>query len=94
MSALATPPVPVAHSGRNPNSTATGGDGSGRLSVSLVRGRSVATEVHSRNPFRWLVPRSAALVHHGGIGTLSQGLAGGVPQVVMPMGFDQPLMTR
>ena len=40
-------------------------------------------------PFRWLVPRSAALVHHGGIGTLSQGLAGGVPQVVMPMGFDQ-----
>jgi UDP:flavonoid glycosyltransferase YjiC (YdhE family) len=40
-------------------------------------------------PFGWLVPRSAALVHHGGIGTLSQGLAGGVPQVVMPMGFDQ-----
>lgn len=40
-------------------------------------------------PFRWLVPRSAALVHHGGVGTLSQGLAGGVPQIVMPMGFDQ-----
>ncbi len=40
-------------------------------------------------PFRRLVPRSAALVHHGGIGTLSQGLAGGVPQVVMPMAFDQ-----
>ncbi len=40
-------------------------------------------------PFRWLVPRSAALVHHGGIGTLSQGLAGGVPQILMPMGFDQ-----
>ena len=57
MSPLATPPVPGAHSGWNPNSTATGGDGSGRLSVSLVRGRSVATEVHSRNPFRWLVPR-------------------------------------
>ena len=40
-------------------------------------------------PFSWLVPRSAAMVHHGGIGTVSQGLAGGVPQVVMPMGFDQ-----
>jgi rhamnosyltransferase subunit B len=40
-------------------------------------------------PFSWLVPRSAALVHHGGVGTVSQGLAGGVPQVVMPMGFDQ-----
>ena len=35
------------------------------------------------------MPRAGALVHHGGIGTLSQGLAGGVPQVVMPMGFDQ-----
>ena len=40
-------------------------------------------------PFRWLVPRAAALVHHGGVGTLAQGLAAGVPQVVMPMGFDQ-----
>jgi rhamnosyltransferase subunit B len=40
-------------------------------------------------PFSWLVPRAAALVHHGGVGTVSQGLAGGVPQVVMPMGFDQ-----
>ena len=40
-------------------------------------------------PFRWLAPRSAALVHHGGVGTLAQGLAAGVPQVVMPMGFDQ-----
>lgn len=40
-------------------------------------------------PFRWLLPRAAALVHHGGIGSLSQALAAGVPQVVMPMGFDQ-----
>ncbi|HLL88375.1 MAG TPA: nucleotide disphospho-sugar-binding domain-containing protein, partial [Tepidisphaeraceae bacterium] len=41
-------------------------------------------------PFSQLLPRCAALVHHGGIGTTSQGLAAGVPQLVMPMSHDQP----
>jgi UDP:flavonoid glycosyltransferase YjiC (YdhE family) len=40
-------------------------------------------------PFRWLLKQSALLVHHGGIGSMSQALAAGVPQVIMPMGFDQ-----
>lgn len=40
-------------------------------------------------PFRWLLPRVKVLVHHGGIGSLSQALAAGVPQVIMPMAFDQ-----
>ncbi len=37
-----------------------------------------------------LLPHCAALVHHGGIGTSAQGLAAGIPQLIMPMGFDQP----
>jgi rhamnosyltransferase subunit B len=41
-------------------------------------------------PFSSVLPRCAAIVHHGGIGTLAQALAAGVPQVTMPMGFDQP----
>lgn len=41
-------------------------------------------------PFASLLPRCAALVHHGGIGTCAHGLAGGIPQLVMPMAFDQP----
>jgi UDP:flavonoid glycosyltransferase YjiC (YdhE family) len=41
-------------------------------------------------PLSRLLPRCAALVHHGGIGTLAQALAAGVPQLTMPMGFDQP----
>jgi UDP:flavonoid glycosyltransferase YjiC (YdhE family) len=41
-------------------------------------------------PFSQVLPRCAALVHHGGIGSCAQGLAAGVPQLVMPMGFDQP----
>jgi rhamnosyltransferase subunit B len=40
--------------------------------------------------FATLFPRAAAVVHHGGIGTCAQGLAAGVPQLVMPMAFDQP----
>lgn len=40
-------------------------------------------------PFKALLPRLAALVHHGGIGTTSQALLAGVPQLVRPMGFDQ-----
>ncbi len=41
-------------------------------------------------PFSRLLPRAAALVHHGGIGTSAQGLAAGLPQLVMPMAYDQP----
>jgi UDP:flavonoid glycosyltransferase YjiC (YdhE family) len=41
-------------------------------------------------PFSELLPRAAALVHHGGIGTTAQALAAGVPQLVMPMSHDQP----
>jgi UDP:flavonoid glycosyltransferase YjiC (YdhE family) len=40
-------------------------------------------------PLSKLLPRAAALVHHGGIGTCAQGLAAGVPQVVQPMSYDQ-----
>ncbi len=41
-------------------------------------------------PFSRLLPMAAAFVHHGGVGTVSQGLAAGVPQLVMAMAHDQP----
>jgi rhamnosyltransferase subunit B len=40
-------------------------------------------------PLHRLAPRAAALVHHGGIGTLAQGLRAGVPQIAVPLFFDQ-----
>lgn len=40
-------------------------------------------------PFKALLPRLSAFVHHGGIGTTSQALLAGVPQLIRPMGFDQ-----
>jgi UDP:flavonoid glycosyltransferase YjiC (YdhE family) len=41
-------------------------------------------------PFSDVLPRAAALIHHGGIGTAAQAFAAGVPQLIMPMAFDQP----
>lgn len=41
-------------------------------------------------PFSTLLPRCAAIVHHGGIGTSAQALAAGIPQLVVPMAHDQP----
>jgi UDP:flavonoid glycosyltransferase YjiC (YdhE family) len=41
-------------------------------------------------PLSRVLPRAAALVHHGGIGTAAQAFAAGVAQLVMPMAFDQP----
>ncbi len=40
-------------------------------------------------PFGLLLPRVAALAHHGGIGTAAQAMAAGVPQLVMPLAHDQ-----
>ncbi|MCJ2084006.1 glycosyltransferase [Methylobacterium sp. J-090] len=39
-------------------------------------------------PLSALLPRAAALIHHGGIGTVAQALAAGVPQLVVPVAFD------
>jgi UDP:flavonoid glycosyltransferase YjiC (YdhE family) len=40
-------------------------------------------------PLDVLLPRAAAFVHHGGVGSMSQALAAGVPQLVMPLAHDQ-----
>ena len=40
-------------------------------------------------PMSKLLPRTTALVHHGGIGSCAQGLAAGIPHVVRPMAYDQ-----
>jgi UDP:flavonoid glycosyltransferase YjiC (YdhE family) len=40
-------------------------------------------------PFSRLFSRAAAVVHHGGIGTSSQAIRAAIPQVIMPMAFDQ-----
>jgi len=41
-------------------------------------------------PFSLLLKHASVFVHHGGIGTLSQGFAAAVPQLIMAMAHDQP----
>ncbi len=40
-------------------------------------------------PFGEFLPRVAAVVHHGGVGTVAQALRAARPQIVCPMGYDQ-----
>ena len=40
-------------------------------------------------PLGQILSRSAAMVYHGGMGTMAQTLKAGIPHLVMPMGFDQ-----
>jgi UDP:flavonoid glycosyltransferase YjiC (YdhE family) len=40
-------------------------------------------------PFGSLLPKLAAFVHHGGIGSTSQALRAGVPQLIRPVAYDQ-----
>jgi rhamnosyltransferase subunit B len=40
-------------------------------------------------PFSTLLPRSAAVVHHGGVGTTSEALRAGRPTVICPVAYDQ-----
>lgn len=40
-------------------------------------------------PLAALLPDAAALVHHGGIGTMAVALRAGTPQLIVPMAYDQ-----
>jgi rhamnosyltransferase subunit B len=41
-------------------------------------------------PFLSVMPRAAAVIHHGGAGTMIRAMAAGVPQLVLPFGGDRP----
>ncbi len=49
------------------------------------------TILHQRYiPLNLMLPHAEAFVHPGGIGSLAQALAAGIPQLIMPMSQDQP----
>ena len=46
-------------------------------------------------PYDWLFPQVAAVVHHGGAGTLlAAALRAGVPSIVVPFVADQPFWAQ
>ncbi len=57
----------------------------------LAQGVTLPPEVFRAEyvPHPWLLPRAAALVHHGGAGTTAAALRAGVPQVIVWHAGDQ-----
>jgi rhamnosyltransferase subunit B len=45
-------------------------------------------------PLTQVLPHCAAIVHHGGVGTIAAALASGVPQLALPVCHDQPDNSR
>lgn len=61
-----------------------------------LAGRNLPASVHQIGfvPHGWLFGRVAAVVHHGGAGTVAAGLRAGAPTLVVPFGGDQPFWGR
>ncbi|CAL5184659.1 unnamed protein product [Lathyrus oleraceus] len=55
--------------------------------LSLYNGRLFC--FFSSIPYGWLFPKCAAVIHHGGSGTIAAALQAGTPQVVCPFVLDQ-----
>lgn len=45
-------------------------------------------------PYAWLLPRLAAMVHHGGSGSTGDTVRAGIPGFAVPFGYDQYLWAR
>ena len=54
----------------------------------VPEGRDVVARRYA--PHADLFPRAAAILHHGGIGSTAEALRAGRPQIVVPVGGDQP----
>ena len=107
---LAAGPPPVfvgfgSMAGRNPAKTARvaldalARSGQRGLVVTGWGGLSVPDPPQSAHvtefvPYDWLLPRVAAVVHHGGAGTTAAGLRAGKPTVICPFVADQPFWGR
>src|SRR6267142_2007389 len=64
----------------------TGRDTPPRLAAGLPAGIRAVPYV----PYSRVFPRALAVIHQAGIGTLSQALRSGRPQLIVPLAFDQP----
>lgn len=73
---------------------ATGWGGLLRVAAEAARRAGENIYVVNEIPHELLFPRVAAVVHHGGAGTIAAAAAAGRPQVVCPFVADQPFWGR
>lgn len=88
----------VTHPGEFYRESAKAAERLGRRAIVLAGaiGRQVLPEVGESAfvadylPYSFIMPRCAAIVHQGGIGTTAQALRAGRPMLVVPWSHDQP----
>jgi len=60
--------------------------------LGMRRANALPSTVYATDylPYSLVMPRCSAIVHQGGIGTISQALRAGRPMVIVPWAYDQP----
>lgn len=61
----------------------------GTQGAELLQGSNLCAHIQYVD-FEYLLPKSLAIIHHGGIGTTAQAIKAGIPQLIRPLKFDQP----
>ena len=61
----------------------------GAQGAELLQGSELCVHIQYVD-FEYLLPKSLAIIHHGGIGTTAQAIKAGIPQLIRPLKFDQP----
>lgn len=61
----------------------------GHSGAELLQGSSLCTHMDYID-FEYALPKSLAIIHHGGMGTTAQAIKAGIPQLIRPIKYDQP----
>jgi rhamnosyltransferase subunit B len=61
----------------------------GNSGIEFLQGSNLCAHMEYID-FEYALPKSLAIVHHGGIGTTAQAIKAGIPQLIRPIKYDQP----
>lgn len=61
----------------------------GANGAELLQGSSLCSHLDYID-FEYALPKSLAIIHHGGMGTTAQAIKAGIPQLIRPIKYDQP----
>lgn len=61
----------------------------GNSGVEFLKGSNLCSHMDYID-FEYALPKSLAIIHHGGMGTTAQAIKAGIPQLIRPIKYDQP----